>query len=704
MKRFLILLMLSQYSFSQVGINTVTPNALFEIKASDEANPAATDGILVPKIDDFPSTNPSASQQGMLVYLKNTIGTNLPGFYYWDNTTTSWKSVTTKPDVDFLTVGTNQTPMNTTDNKYTFGNNGIGIDTPLFPLHVKGRAALGQNFDTKGQLTFFPSNGGAWFHLENKNSGKFGLSHGGTPGAFDLMTWDFTGATGIGTSNPTERLHLVGNIRIEDGNQAAGRVLTCDATGRATWQNTNLSSAWSLNGNVINPVTQFLGSVNNADVVLKRNTIFSGYLNDVGKNTSFGVNTTQTGVQNTAIGYGTLNANTTGNNNTAVGADALASNTTATNNVAIGTEALLNNTTGIQNVALGFRSLHGNVSAQDNVALGTGSQYNNISGGSNIAIGSQSLYGPTNQNNNIAIGRQTLASLVNGSQNVVMGNFAGFTSLNSSNNVMIGHNSGRLSSGSNNVFLGYLSGYSSTESNRLYIDNSGSIDPLVYGEFDNRVLKVNGELKINNIATTNNEAILKNEDQYSHFSDPNLDFGLGLNDFLLASRENISETAGIRGDGDNVTIWSAADGGRLIRFLDEDLWLDSNGNPYDNGAERAYIDQNGQYFQVSDRNKKENIVPLSNAVQTIKQISGYSYDFVINEEGRLKNEKPKKAIGVLAQELLEVVPEAVEVNDSSELFVNYSALIPLLIEANKEQQKIIEHLLTRVQQLENKEK
>lgn len=703
MKKFIFILCITQFSLAQVGINTTNPDALLQIKASNEANPSATDGILVPKIDTFPATNPTAAQQGMLVYLKNTIGTNLPGFYYWDDATTSWKSVTTKPDVDFLTVGTNQTPMNTTDNKYTFGNNGIGIDTPLFPLHVKGRAALGQNFDTKGQLTFFPGNGGAWFHLENKNSGKFGLSHGGTPGAFDLMTWDISGATGIGTSNPTNTLHVVGSVRFENGTQANGRVLTSDANGVATWQNTNLSNAWQLSGNTINPVTQFLGSTNNADVVLKRNNIFSGYLNDSGRNTSFGVNSTQTGFQNTAIGYAALSANTTGNYNTALGSDALASNTTATNNVAIGSEALRDNTTGIQNIAIGYRSLYENVTAQDNIAVGTGAQYNNVSGGSNIAIGSQSLYGSTNQNNNIAIGRQALTSLVGGSQNVVMGNLAGFASINSSNNVMIGHNSGRFSTGSNNVFLGHQSGYNSMDSNRLYIDNSGSVDPLIYGEFDNRVLKVNGELKINNTATTNNEAILKNEDQYSHFTDNNLDFGNGLNDFLLASKENSTETAGIRGDGDNVTIWAPADGGRLVRFLDEDLWIDSNGNPYDNGAERAYIDQNGQYFQVSDENKKKDIVPLSNAAQKVSSISGYTYTYIISEEERQKQVEPKRSAGVLAQEIAKIVPEAVESNDSNELFVNYSALIALLIEANKEQQNTIIELQKRVENLENKE-
>jgi trimeric autotransporter adhesin len=68
MKKFTVLLLVFQFSFSQVGINTTSPNALMELKTANEANPLPTDGILVPKIDVFPATNPSSSQQGMLVY------------------------------------------------------------------------------------------------------------------------------------------------------------------------------------------------------------------------------------------------------------------------------------------------------------------------------------------------------------------------------------------------------------------------------------------------------------------------------------------------------------------------------------------------------------------------------------------------------------------------------------------------------------
>ncbi|MBN8567015.1 MAG: tail fiber domain-containing protein, partial [Flavobacteriales bacterium] len=216
-------------------------------------------------------------------------------------------------------------------------------------------------------------------------------------------------------------------------------------------------------------------------------------------------------------------------------------------------------------------------------------------------------------------------------------------------------------------------------------------------------LRVNGELRLNRVATLNNEAVVKNDSRFAHSSDANLNFGsVGGNEFMLASRETVNETGGIRGDGDNISIWSPGDFGRLVRFLDEDFWIDNNSNPYDNGAERAYIDQNGQYFQVSDKNKKSNIKLITSALDKISNISGYTYTYKINKETEAKGEKPKKAIGLLAQELQKSIPEAVEENDSNELFVNYSALIGVLVQANKELLEKVNTLQTRIENLEKK--
>jgi len=55
-------------SNAQVGIGTTTPNAQLDIISSNQATPANTDGILVPKIDKFPATAPTVAQDGMMPF------------------------------------------------------------------------------------------------------------------------------------------------------------------------------------------------------------------------------------------------------------------------------------------------------------------------------------------------------------------------------------------------------------------------------------------------------------------------------------------------------------------------------------------------------------------------------------------------------------------------------------------------------------
>ncbi|MBK8600832.1 MAG: hypothetical protein IPN80_10060 [Flavobacterium sp.] len=67
MKKVLFTLFLTffiiDFTYAQVGVNTVTPNAMLDIKASNQATPANTDGILIPKIDAFPAINPTAAKR-----------------------------------------------------------------------------------------------------------------------------------------------------------------------------------------------------------------------------------------------------------------------------------------------------------------------------------------------------------------------------------------------------------------------------------------------------------------------------------------------------------------------------------------------------------------------------------------------------------------------------------------------------------------
>jgi len=52
----------------------------------------------------------------------------------------------------------------------------------------------------------------------------------------ERMRIDSTGNVGIGTNSPSAKLDISGNIKIADGTQGAGKVLTSDSNGLATWQ------------------------------------------------------------------------------------------------------------------------------------------------------------------------------------------------------------------------------------------------------------------------------------------------------------------------------------------------------------------------------------------------------------------------------------------------------------------------------------
>lgn len=106
-----LLILVSYQFYSQVGIGTVTPNSQLDIRSSNQVTPANTDGILIPKVDNFPVTPPTVSQDGMMVYATGA-GTPAKGFYYWDQGITAW-------------VGING-DKNTLDEAYDQGGAGTG--------------------------------------------------------------------------------------------------------------------------------------------------------------------------------------------------------------------------------------------------------------------------------------------------------------------------------------------------------------------------------------------------------------------------------------------------------------------------------------------------------------------------------------------------------------------------------------------------
>ncbi len=290
------------------------------------------------------------------------------------------------------------------------------------------------------------------------------------------------------------------------------------------------------------------------------------------------------------------------------------------------------------------------------------------------------------------------------------------SSRGAANQIMQTDGSGNVSWVNSNSISWSLTGNSGTNATTNFIGTTDNVNLSIKTNNVERILvktdgttEIKNELIINSIATGTEHATILNDDNYSHPTDNNLDFGTGGSDYIIASQQNTSESAGLHGDGDSNTLWSPGDGNRQLRILDEDNWSDNDGNPYNNNAEVGYIDATGQYLQASDKNRKQDIKKLEDALSKIEQLNGYTYQFKINAEERQKGQKNKTTSGVIAQELYKVLPEAVEITEYGEYFVHYAGITPLLIEGIKElkkendqlkeKQKFLEERLTKIEAL-----
>ncbi|MDI1315898.1 hypothetical protein [Flavobacterium sp.] len=211
------------------------------------------------------------------------------------------------------------------------------------------------------------------------------------------------------------------------------------------------NTAWTLTGNTgTSSATNFLGTTDDVDIVFKRNNIRAGFI---------GNPNTAGGNKNTSFGANSLNAAGTGIRNTAIGSNVMPVNTSGQLNVSIGDQSMFLNTDGTANTAIGVGALYSNISGKENVALGRNTMVLN------------------NANNNTGLGFASLRSNV---------------------------------SGTNNIAIGHQAGYNELGNNKLYIENStfnngtdSSVDnALIYGEFDNRIVRTNGTIQIGNPATT----------------------------------------------------------------------------------------------------------------------------------------------------------------------------------------------------------
>ncbi|MBI9037238.1 MAG: hypothetical protein JEY97_03825 [Bacteroidales bacterium] len=210
----------------------------------------------------------------------------------------------------------------------------------------------------------------------------------------------------------------------------------------------------------------------------------------------FGGTLSTHGSENTAVGSKALYANTLGNQNTAIGIGSLIENTEGKDNTAVGAYALQHNVDADNNTAMGAFALTMNTSGMDNTAFGFKSAYHITDGASNSAFGTLALYSDSTGINNSAFGRSSLFLNKTGGENTAHGYRALYKNVEGHNNTAIGSYAGYKALGSGNVFVGRNAGYNEEGSDKLYIDNSNTASPLIYGDFSSNIVAVNGKLGI----------------------------------------------------------------------------------------------------------------------------------------------------------------------------------------------------------------
>ena len=152
--------------------------------------------------------------------------------------------------------------------------------------------------------------------------------------------------------------------------------------------------------------------------------------------------------------------------------------------------------------------------------------------------------------------------------------------------------------------------------------------------------------------------------------------------------------AGIVSGSSQITLSSTTGGG-----TSDNVRFNSLGIGMAASATAGRIDASNDVvaFSTSDIRFKENITPIPNAIEKIRKISGNTYDW----KADLKDVHGYEGndVGVIAQEIEEVLPQLVQNRDNGYKAVKYDKLVALLIEGIKEQQQNIDNLTIQVEEL-----
>ena len=455
-----IFLIITAFTFSltilnaQVGINTDGSNpyasAILDVKSTDK-------GVLIPRMTITQRDNIANPATGLMVFI-----TNDNNFHFFNGT--AWQVISAAQQVADTDNDTKiQVEENTDEDiiRFDVGGNEKWVMTGN-RLEVKNNGQsifIGEESGLNDDLSFNANTFMGFQSGRDNTSGDANVFMGFQSGLSNTTGEDnvFVGFK-AGQTNTTGGYNSF--LGYHAGQYNTSGIVNVFVGYRAGWKNTT------------GGYNTFLGSS-------------AGSANTVA-------------VSNTYLGWGSGRTNTTGSYNVFVGDNSGADNTTGYNNVFIGNQAGSENTTAGFNVFVGNDAGRYNTTGVGNAFFGWGSGFSNTTGSHNVFIGDEAGYTSTGSDN-VYIGRATGKKSTTGFGNVMLGKEAGHENIDGYNNVYLGRNSGyNNTNGGNNVYIGAYAGENATGSNKLYIEGSNSNSPLIYGEFNNDLLRINGALNINN--------------------------------------------------------------------------------------------------------------------------------------------------------------------------------------------------------------
>jgi hypothetical protein len=460
----------------------------------------------------------------------------------------------------------------------------------------------------------------------------FQIGNGNSSGRSNALTVLRNGTIGVGTTNPTAKLEVNGNIKITDGTQGANKVLTSDASGAASWGSLpDGANAWIVNGaeiynnNIGNVGINFITPTEKLQVegnIKIGSSVWSNSSSDrtikFGDSNIVSIGERFQDDQMHLLGYTGIVFRTNG--------DIERMRLSSTGNLGVGTSnpsnklSVLGNADFTGKVGIGLNNptykLHLGIASdglriEGPAAAASGGSALNIGGYGDIVIDKPGTVGGRfmlNENGDAGFGTNAPNAYGHGGNNkiVEIRNFAG-TGTNVQSHLML-----------------------STQG------NSGSLGGITWAS-----TALTGEQRT----------------------------GLVANFFETANQTRLGFFA-----RDNA-------GGLAERF-----YIQGNGN--------AWLQ--GTLTQASDARLKKNIKLLSPTLNNLSQLNGYTYDWINEQKDK------EQQIGLLAQEVQKIYPQLVKQNSAGELSVNYSGLVPLLLEGLKELSKKIEEQQKQIEDLKNK--